>query len=106
MSVRPDRNTPRIEYLPRAAMGPLFGFADPARQTVWIRDDLPRPVRAFVLEHERYHLNDRASWWVWREIKANAVGAKKHPWGFLQCLGLSCRRDRLQFYLDRIRRGE
>jgi len=34
---------------------PAFGSADVANQTVYVRADLPDPVKRFVQAHEEYH---------------------------------------------------
>lgn len=83
-------------------LGARFGYSIPSRQVAYVREDLPRCVRAFVTEHELYHLRDGARWWVWREIKANGSGALKYPLGFLACALMSLRPYRLKYYVERI----
>lgn len=96
---------PNIIYVPKAQLGPRFGQADAAAQIAYVREDLPAVVRRFVTVHELYHLQDRATWWIWREIKANAAAAWKHPVGFMLCVCMSLSPSRLWFYLQRIKRG-
>ena len=86
----------------REKLGARFGYALPERQVAFVREDLPGCVRAFVADHELYHLRDRARWWVWREIKANGSAALKHPLGFLACALMSLRPYRLKYYVERI----
>lgn len=91
-----------IIYLSKERLGPRFGYAVPSGQLACVREDLPESVRKFVTAHELYHLKDRASWWVWREIKANASGALIHPVGFLACVLMSLAPYRLLYYWNRI----
>jgi len=69
--------------------GIILGHALPGKDAAYVREDLPQCVRKFVTTHELYHLQDTGRWWVWREIKANAKGALKHPLGFMVCVLLS-----------------
>ncbi len=93
---------PTVIYLGKERLGPRFGHVVPAEQVACVREDLPESVRKFVIAHELYHLKDRASWWVWREIKANASGALMHPVGFLACVLMSLAPYRLSYYWNRI----
>jgi hypothetical protein len=93
---------PHIIYLPREKLYPRFGYAQPARQIAYVREDLPGCVKKFVAVHERYHLGDNAKWWVWREIRANVAGALKHPIGFMVCVFMSLAPYRLKYYWQRI----
>ena len=93
---------PQITYVPREKLYPRFGYALPARQIAYVREDLPNPVKKFVTVHERYHLGDHAKWWVWREIRANIAGALKHPIGFMVCVLMSLAPYRLRYYWQRI----
>ena len=68
---------PEIFWYNKAQLYPRFGYAVPAKQVAHVRDDLPLCVQKFVITHELYHLRDKAKWLVWREIKANVVGAFK-----------------------------
>jgi len=87
-------------------LGARFGYALPSRQVAFVREDLPRSVRAFVTEHELYHLRHGARWWVWREVKASGAGALRHPLGFVACVLMSLRPYRLKHYVERIRGRE
>jgi len=95
-----------VIYQDRETLYPAFGRADVPTQTVYVRDDLPDPVKRFVQAHEEYHLRDRAKWWIWREVKANLYGAWKHPWGFVICAVMSLSPVRLWFYWGRILEGK
>ena len=92
----------KVAYVGKSSLYPAFGVADVERQIAYVREDLPGPVREFVTAHELYHLKDRARWWVWREIKANAAGALKHPLGFAACVLMSLTPYRLRYYRQRI----
>ena len=92
----------KVIFLNKAELYPRFGYAVPSTGTVYVRRDLPRCVREFVLAHELYHLQDRAHWWVRREIKANIVGALRHPLGFIICILMSFAPYRLSYYWKRM----
>ena len=94
-----------VVYLPKSLLYPRFGQADMAGRIAYVRQDLPGMVRRFVAAHEIYHLHDDATWWLWREIKANAAAAWNHPLGFLLCACMSLSPSRLRYYLQRIKRG-
>jgi hypothetical protein len=104
--VEPDRIEPRVAYASKEELHPRFGYAVLEIQLAYVRRDLPGCVREFVREHELYHLGDKSRWWLWREIRANAAGALKHPLGFALCLFLSLTPSRLRYYAERVRRGE
>ena len=93
---------PHIIYLPRKKLYPRFGYAQPDTKIAYVREDLPGCVKKFVTVHERCHLEDSAQWWVWREIKANIAGARKHPIGFMICVLMSLAPYRLRYYWQRI----
>lgn len=80
----------------------MFGYASDDLKTAYVREDLPAGVREFVVYHETYHLRDTSTWWVWREIKANAYGALHRPVGFLFCLFLSLQLYRVKYYVLRL----
>jgi hypothetical protein len=95
-----------VKYVSKEALAPCFGLSFPERNEVHVRADLPGAARAFVLAHEIYHLTDKAQWWVWREIKANAHAFLKHPWGGVVTVALTIfSLDRWRFYFRRIREG-
>jgi hypothetical protein len=94
---------PGVIYQTREDLYPRFGLALPVKNLVYVRDDLPRCVKRFVISHELYHLRDKAQWWIWREIKANANAAIRHPIGFMACVLMSLAPYRLRYYGQRIR---
>ena len=91
-----------IIHLTRDQLYPRFGYALTSKQRVYVRQDLPGCVKKFVTIHELYHLQDQASWWVVRELKANVAGAVQHPIGFIVCLLMSLAPYRLRYYGRRI----
>ncbi|MBI9078010.1 MAG: hypothetical protein JEZ02_21615 [Desulfatibacillum sp.] len=95
----------KIVYCPGDSIWPAFGMADSTTGTAYISQDLPGPVRKFVLRHELFHLRDKPGHWIWREIKANAAGALHHPVGFFLCLLLSLQPYRLRYYWRRLQKG-
>lgn len=92
----------KIVYFAKSDLYPAFGVADVESQIACVREDLPRLVKDFVAAHELYHLKDKAHWWVWKEIKANAASALKHPIGFAACVLMSLTPYRLKYYRQRI----
>ena len=94
---------PQVIYLTKEALYPRFGHALAGQQRVYVREDLPGCVKRFVLSHELYHLEDRAQWWVWREIKASAHAGIRDPVGFFACVLMSLAPYRLRYYGRRIR---
>ena len=97
-------NCLEIIFLPKEKLDPRFGYALPVDQVAYVRKDLPGSVRDFVTLHELYHLKDRSRWWVWREIKANAAAAQRHPLGFIICVIMSFAPYRLKYYCKRLAR--
>ena len=93
---------PQRVYLPREELYPRYGYAQPSRKIAYIREDLPSSVKKFVTFHELYHLEDKARWWIWREVRANIAGARKHPIGFMACVLMSLAPYRLKYYWQRI----
>ncbi|MFH1982254.1 MAG: hypothetical protein ABIL58_10435 [Pseudomonadota bacterium] len=96
----------QIQYVAKKALHPKFGFNYPNRDTIQVRIDLPKSVIDFVIEHERYHLTDKSTWWVWREIKANWHAALRHPLGGLYTAALSLSPARIGYYISRFCSGE
>jgi hypothetical protein len=94
---------PEVIYETIEDLHPRFGLALPDEQQVYVREDLPRCVKRFVTTHELYHLRDKAQWWVWREIKATAHAAMRHPIGFIACVFMSLAPYRLRYYGQKIR---
>jgi len=92
----------QIAYRCKEDLYPKFGCALRDKQIAYVRADLPACVREFVAHHERYHLKDRSTWWIWREIKANGHAALHRPVGFLVCVLLSLQPYRLKYYCERL----
>lgn len=63
-----------------------YGMAFPESRTIWLLASLPQEIVPFVLAHEKYHLDDKAKYWIWREIKANLYAAHRHPIGAMWCI--------------------
>ena len=97
---------PEIIYQTKKELYPRFGYTQPSEQIAYVRGDLPNCVRKFVTVHELYHLQDKAGWWVSREIKATIAGALKHPLGFIVCVLMSLAPYRLWYYWRRITRRD
>ena len=94
----------KIKWVEKHVIYPAFGYALPLERVVYIRKDLPKMTHKFVLTHEKYHVDDGAKWWVWREIKANAYAAVRHPIGFLRIVWMSVSSfDRWVMYFKRIK---
>jgi hypothetical protein len=91
-----------IVYQSKEDLFPKFGSASRDKKSACVREDLPTCARDFVALHELYHLRDRSTWWIWREIKANAHGALHRPIGFLVCMVMSLQPYRLKYYWGRL----
>lgn len=94
-----------IEYVTKETLYPSFGmyYSDGRIQ---IRNDLPSKVKDFVLAHELYHSTDKATHWIWREIKANIVAFMKHPLGGLITFFMSLAPYRLKYYYHRFKTNQ
>ena len=90
---------PEVIYQTREELYPRFGLALPVKNLVYVRDDLPGHVKRFVISHELYHLGDKAQWWIWREVKANAHAAIRRPIGFIACVLMSLGYDNLDEFI-------
>ncbi|MFH2074242.1 MAG: hypothetical protein ABIJ57_02670 [Pseudomonadota bacterium] len=69
----------------------FLGNSSAPSRMVWVSHDLPSAASRFVCEHEIYHLDDRCKWTPWREVKANAYAAAKHPVGAAQAAWMTVR---------------
>jgi hypothetical protein len=96
----------KVQLVDKGTLFPAFGKADPHTQTAYVRNDLPKSVQSFVAAHELYHLSDKTNWWLWREIKATLCVDWRHWKGFLLCVTMSMRVERLKFYATRLRLGK
>jgi len=105
---------PKIIYVPKSKLYPTFGDSREIPPKIRVRKDLPKAVKRFVLEHEKYHIRDwqrltrenKKYYWILGEIKANIYGALKHPFGFLICAIMSLQPYRIKFYFKRFKQGK
>jgi hypothetical protein len=95
-----------VNYIPKEALFPLFGKAMSSSSEIYIREDLPKITRPFLIAHETYHLSDKTKFWLYREIKANFFAGIKHPIGFTIICFMSLSPARLKFYWERIKKKE
>lgn len=99
-------HTVTITYLDKSILGPRFGQA--CGDKVSIRSDLSVRVKRFVRAHELFHVADESTWWgvFGREIRANFFPALSDPIGFFACVYATLtNKERVLFYVDRIRKG-
>jgi hypothetical protein len=97
-----------VTFLEKERLAPAFSLAFPKILKVYVRDDLPPRVRRFVENHEIYHVTDKYTWggWVGRELRANLVPGLRDPVGLLLTIWATISsKERLLFYLDRVRRS-
>lgn len=85
-----------VRYLSKRRLYPGFGKYHYGRNLIWVRRDLPKPAKAFVLEHEMGHHRGHG------EILATLYAIPKHPWGFVVTAVMSLAPYRLRFYWRRI----
>ena len=90
----------KVRYVEKEKLYPYMGAVFYKTGKIFIRKDLPQPVQKFVLEHEKFHIQDyrkqqERGWYnpiFWWEIKATAYGFFKHPSGAILALILSLKR--------------
>jgi hypothetical protein len=92
-----------VIYRTKEELYSRFGLAQPDKQLVYVREDLPECVKRFVLNHELYYLKDKTQCWAWRELKATAYAGVRHTVGFFVCVLMSLAPYRLTYYGKRIR---
>ncbi len=104
--------TLKIIFVPRGELTPMFGKAigqvgERGSCYAMVRDDLPPRIKRFIIQYELYHLTDIWEWWgvLGSEIRANFTAAIKEPIGFLATVVASLNRERIMFYIRRIRNG-
>lgn len=70
-----------------------------------VRDNLHPWVKRFVVKHELYHLTDKWTWggFFGREFRASFFPGLTDPIGLLATIAASCNRERIGFYIKRIR---
>ena len=91
-----------ITYVPKEKLFPAFGMCY-GDGRIEIREDLPVIVRPFIEAHETYHSTDRATFWLWREMKANIYAGIRHPIGLVATAAMSLSPDRLKYYFSRFK---
>jgi len=77
----------------------LFGFAK--RDEVYISETLKGRVRAFVIKHEVYHLNDKSTWlgYFGLELRSNLSCGLRDPIGLLATITAGLRHLKLKAYV-------
>ena len=97
-------NSPKISYVDKNEIYPLFGRANWLTGDIEIQKGLPKLVDEFVLEHEKYHIRDgKFSSIIGREIRANGYAAVRHPIGFLMTVAMSLTPDRIEYYKNLVK---
>ena len=104
----------KIKYVSKKKLYPAFGDAQEIPPRIRVRKDLPKLVKKFVLEHEKYHIRDwqrltkenKKYYWIWGEIKANIYSAIRHPLGSIITLIMSLQPYRIKLYIQRIKKGK
>lgn len=94
----------QVHYVQKDVIAPAFGFA--YKNHVVVREDLPPLVKDFVTKHELFHMHDSATWggWIGREVRANVACGVRDPLGLLATVLASCNKERVLFYIDRLKR--
>jgi len=98
----------KIKYVKKKEIFPAFGLAYFETKIIYIRDDLPKIAKKFVLAHELYHIKDYENLKsknkeykvVLGELKANFFPFLKDPIGGIFTLFLSLNPSRIKFYID------
>lgn len=73
---------------------------------VFVKSDLFKIVKNFVLAHELYHIQDEKEWLgvFGKELRANLIPGMKNPIGLLVTIWKTITsKERLSLYLDRIK---
>lgn len=90
-----------IRYLPKEGISPKYGAAYTNIGEAYVRSDLPKCAKLFVMAHEAYHLTDSSDSVLWREIKANLYPFWAIPAGFLWVAYTTLTsKERRAFYLS------
>lgn len=90
----------KIQYVKKEKLFPYFGIALYEGEKIYVRKDLPKSVKDFVLEHEKYHIYDYRRFKktgrnypiIWWEVKASIYGFVKHPLGAILTFLLNLKR--------------
>lgn len=96
----------KVIYVPKEEIYPAYGYGGGHRAIV--REDLPPRVKKFVKAHELYHCTDKSKWggWIGSELRANLIPGLKDPLGLILTTWKTITdKDRIKFYLDRIKRS-
>jgi len=93
-----------IKIISKGELAPKFGLAKGG--VVYVREDLPKWVRISVIVHELYHLEDTRQNVLLREIKAILSQLFMPFFGGIWCIILSLSKERLLYYLKRIKEGK
>ena len=95
-----DLKNVSINFLPKKYIYPKFGI-NFSPNIICVYADLPKIIQTFIIYHELYHLHDKETNWIIREIKANIYGAIRCPIGFLYTFIYSLNKDRINYYIKR-----
>lgn len=96
----------RVQFVDKEQIYPAFGRALTSKKIVYVRRDLIKCARDFVVQHELQHLEHSYESWIWEEITANLYALTKHPIGGLIIIIMSLAPYRLKHYWNRIKRGD
>lgn len=97
--------TYKVYFVDKNKIAPCFGIAY-QKGYAEVRNDLNFLVKRFVIKHELYHLGDTKKWGgvLGRELRANFIPGFKDPIGLIACIITTfISKDRMRFYLDRIK---
>jgi len=86
----------QILYVPKSTIYPAFGYYHYHTEIAEIRDDLPLPVKLFVIAHEHGHSLG------YGEFMSTLSALVEHPFGFIYTVLLSLSPYRLLYYFNRI----
>ena len=95
-----------IYFVKKNMLSPKYGTAIKHKaggNSIWVREDLPEHIKAYVFAHELYHLHDKSKHWLWREIKATIAGVVWPVWGLVCVLwDFVAVKERRDFMIDRM----
>jgi hypothetical protein len=90
-----------VYFVGKDELAPLFGLAEKSGERIFVRNDLPKWAQMAVLVHEVYHVHDKSTNILWRELKAIAAQFFMPLVGSLIVVILSLSPKRLKFYWNR-----
>ncbi len=78
----------KVYFVDKEILKPAFGRAYLYKNAdcyAEVREDLHPIVQSFVIQHELYHLADKATWWgvFGMELRANVISGLKNPFGLI-----------------------